>query len=141
MDFFNAITKTASLTSTGLQKSAELGESLNYSTAIFSNDPKTKEIANNRVICSNRFKWTKIKTAFYALFIPFIIIGIISLIVSFFQYFEINIELSPKILIVPALWLFGGIVYIGYLSTMKWNIIQMQINTSNDLEPPNKCGF
>lgn len=141
MDIFNTISKAATLTSKGLQKSAEIGDSLNYSTAIFSNDPKAKEIANNRVICSSRFKWTKFKTAFYALFLPFLVVGIISLIVSFFHYFEIDIDLSPKILIVPAIWLFGGIVYIGYLSTMKWNIIQMKINTSNDLEPPNKCGF
>lgn len=78
MDFFNTMSKVATATTTDLQKSAELGESLNYSTAVFSNDPKKQKIANNKVICSNQF---------------------------------------------------------------KWNITRNILNTSDDLEPPNKCGF
>lgn len=136
MDFFNTMSKVATATTTGLQKSAELGESLNYSTAVFSNDPKTQKIANNRVICSNRFKWNMIKTTFYAIFLPIIIFGVIILIIELFK-----LELSPKVLIPPVIWLVGGIIYIGYLSSMKWNITRNIINTSNDLEPPNKCGF
>ena len=139
MDFFNTIGKVATTTATGLQKSAELGESLNYSTAVFSNDPKKQQIANNRVICSNRFKWKMIETTFYSIFLPIIIFGIIILIGELFKYFEK--ELSPTFLIPPAILLVGGIIYIGYLSSMKWNIIRNIINTSDDLEPPNKCGF
>lgn len=139
MDFFNTMSKVATATTMGLQKSAELGESLNYSTAVFSNDPKKQKISNNRVICSNQFKWNMIKTTFYAIFLPIIIFGVIILIVELFKYFKI--EVSAKVLIPPSIWLVGGIIYIGYLSSMKWNITRNIINTSDDLEPPNKCGF
>lgn len=98
-----------------------------------SQDVKKKELANNKLLCSKKLFWLSIKQILISIILP-IILAIIFIILA--QYFNNLLYALPILLI----WFIMGIIYIIYLSTIKWRYIQYKINTSTDINP-NNCGF
>lgn len=102
----------------------------NYSAfkAITEEDPEKRELFNNRVLCTNKFQWQKLKTSFLAFILPILLIFVF---VFVGQYYSPITNYIPWLFI----WIFSGGIYLTYLNSFGWNYRQYEINMAKKLDP------
>jgi len=110
-----------------------IGTNIHYYNAFTSADPNQKKIANDRIFCTNKFIWHKIKSIFYIIILPFLLIFVIAFLSNI-------ISINPGIYIILFLWIIFGSIYAAYLQSIRWNFIQYKINTYGNINQ-NNCGF
>jgi uncharacterized membrane protein YfhO len=111
----------------------DLGTTINYFNSFTSKDPIQKEIANNRIYCTNKFTWYKLKQIFYIIILPCIFLILFAMISSI-------LPIPSAIYFMCIIWIILGFFYLIYLQSIKWNYIQYKINTYDNINKTN-CEF